>query len=417
MRTTTLPLALLLAAVWLLAGAPSTAQGAASASVTPPRGAPGTTFTVSVSGLTPGEEAGSWLTMPDGRAIDATPYLKADGDGSLSWTWTSPANTPSGVWQAVTRGKKSRAEVVASFIVTGNNPVPTPPPSPARGSVTPASGAPGTTFTFSLEGFRRTEEVAYWPTQPDGTVETSRREPISTDGDGKATLVWQAPAQAQGGAWVMTFEGQTSGYVLQVGFTIAANPAAQASVSPASGPPGTTFTFQAGGFNVIEWIDTWLERPDGSPTHGPMEVRADGDGLASWTWTAPADAPGGAWTMVAQGRDSERIYRIAFSIERDDTPPPPANVTPAQGAPGTTFTFSASGFLYGERVGYWLNLPDGSIQSFGRELRADKEGRVTWSYTAPADAPPGVYVMAARSSQSDGVDNDVSHAIRFVVGP
>jgi hypothetical protein len=417
MRATTVTLALLLAAGWLLAAAPSTALGAASGAVTPPSGAPGATFTVNVSGLTPGEEAGSWLTRPDGRAIDATPYLKADGQGSVSWTWTSPADAQAGVWQAVTRGEKSRAEVVASFIITGDNPAPVAPPSPARGSVSPASGGPGTTFSFSLEGFRRTEKVAYWPTQPDGTVEATRREPISTDGDGRATLAWQAPAQAQSGSWVMTFEGLTSGRVLQIGFAIAASPAAQASVSPASGAPGTTFSFQAGGFNVIERIDTWLERPDGTAQLGPAEVRADGNGLAAWAWTAPADAPGGAWTMVARGQDSDRTYRIGFSIVRGDAPPAAASVTPAEGPPGTAFTFSASGYEYGERVGYWLNLPDGTIQPFNHELRADKEGRVTWSYTAPADAPRGLYVMAARSSQSDDVDNDVSHALRFTVTP
>jgi hypothetical protein len=414
MRATTLTMALLLA-VGLLAGAVPTARAAASGAVTPPSGAPGSTFTVNVSGLNPGEEAGSWLTRPDGRAIDATPYLKADGEGRVSWSWTSPAGAQAGVWQAVTRGEDSRAEVVASFIVTGDNPAPVAPPSPARGSVSPASGGPGTLFTFSLEGFRRTEKVAYWPTQPDGTVETTRREPISTDGDGRATLVWQAPDQAQNGSWVMTFEGLTSGRVLQVGFAIAANPAAQATVSPASGGPGTTFSFQAGGFNVIERIDTWLERPDGTAQIGPVEVRADGNGLAAWTWTAPADAPGGAWTMVARGQDSDRLYRIGFSIVREDAPPAAASVTPEQGPPGATFSFSAGGYEYGERVGYWLNLPDGSILAFNHELRADKDGRVAWSWTAPADAPAGVYVMAARSSQSDSVDNDVSYALRFTI--
>jgi hypothetical protein len=121
--------------------------------------------------------------------------------------------------------------------------------------------------------------------------------------------------------------------------------------------------------------------------------------------------------MVAQGQDSDRLYRIGFSIAREDAPPAAASVTPEQGPPGTSFSFSAAGYEYGERVGYWLNLPDGSIQRFDRELRADKDGRVSWSYTAPAGAPSGTYVMAARSSQSDDVDNDVSHAIRFTVAP
>lgn len=386
-------------------------------SVSPASGAPGTTFTVTANGFTPGERVGSWLVTPAGQSVDSpAPFLIADGKGAVTWRWTSPANAQAGTWQAVSSGRDSRVEVAIPFAVGGANPAPGGPAAPT-GTVNPASGAPGSTFTFTVTGFDRTEKVAYWPTQPDGTVEsTTRRVPVGADGDGRVTLKWQAPERAQGGTWTMTFRGQNSSREARVTFTVAAAAAGTATVSPASGAPGTTFTFRAEGFNVIERLDTWLERPDGVRVAGPTGARADRDGRVEWTWTAPADAIGGQWTMVAQGQDSDRIERIAFTITDGAAPPaPPAGVSPERGPAGTTFTFTAAGFAEGERVGYWLNRPDGTIERFDRELHADKDGRITWTYTVPANAQGGTYLMAARSSQSDAINNDVSVAIQFVV--
>jgi hypothetical protein len=365
-------------------------------------------------GFTPGEQVGSWLVSPGGQSLDATAYMIADGKGAVTWRWTSPASAQTGAWQAVTHGRDSRVEVVLPFTVSGSNPAPITPQT-AAGSVSPSSGAPDSSFTFTLTGFRRTEQVYYWPTQPDGTVETTRREPIKTDGDGRAVLAWKAPERAQNGTWTMTFRGQHSNSEVRVTFSIAATATAQASVSPPSGAPGTTFTFQADGFNVIERLDTWLEQPDGARILGPKDARADGAGHVEWTWTAPADALGGAWTMVAQGQDTGRVERIGFTITDAAPQAPAASVTPERGRVGTTFTFTASGFVSGERVGYWLTRPDGSIESFDRELPVDRDGRITWTYTVPQGAQTGIYIMAARSSQNDDVDNDVSYGIRFTV--
>jgi hypothetical protein len=60
-------------------------------------------------------------------------------------------------------------------------------------------------------------------------------------------------------------------------------------------------------------------------------------------------------------------------------------------------------------------LPDGSVERFDHELFADKNGVVTWSYSVPAGAPSGVYVMAARSSTRAVHGPDVSYDLRFTV--
>lgn len=389
-------------------------QPALVRSVAPASGAPGTTFIVTVGGFTPGEQVGSWLAAPDGTSVDATPYLTADGQGKVTWRWASPAGAQAGAWRAVTKGATSGVEVQLAFTVTGGNAA-TSTTQTAQATVDPTSATPGATLTFTLDGFAKTEQVAYWPTRPDGTVDTARRTPVSADGAGHATLSWQIPADAQAGSWTMTFEGLTSDQVVTVRFVVDSVQQRTARVSPTSGAPGTSFSFTAAGFNVIERLDTWLERPDGSLVAGPTGVRANGDGVAAWTWTAPSDALGGVWIMVAEGQDSGVTYRLPLTVQRSDAPAASATVAPATGAVGTTFTFTASGYEDGERVGYWLTLPDGTLQRFDHELRAGEDGTVTWSYTVPAGAPTGTYVMAARSSQSDGVDNDMSYVLRFNV--
>lgn len=384
--------------------------------VAPPSGQPGATFTVTAGGLTPGEQVGSWLQPPTGRALDATPYLVADAQGFVSWQWSSPASAQSGAWQAVSQGRVSRKLVALTFTVTGAN-APAAVQQRERVTVQPQRAAPGATLVFTLAGYERNEEVGYWPTQPDGVADTSRRKPIIVAGDGRAELHWEVPERAVGGAWVMTFRGRATQREVRVPFeVIDAAPVTPASVDPQLGAPGTSFTFQAYGFRPIERLDTWLERPDGTLQRGPTGARANGDGLVVWRWTAPGDAPGGPWTMVARGQDSERTERIGFTLER--TAPGPtamASVAPERGGYGSTFTFSAAGFRPGERVGYWLNLPDGTIVRFTDELGADDDGRVTWTYVAVPGRPQGRYLLALRSSQSDAIDNDVSHALAFVV--
>jgi hypothetical protein len=390
------------------------ASPAPARSVIPTAGAPGTAFAVTAGGFTPGEKVGSWLVAPSGAALAATPYLVADGQGVVTWRWASPADAQAGVWQAVSAGRESRAQVAIPFTVIGSNP-PLRTPQTAAGSVSPATGAPGATLTFTLAGFQGAEELYYWPAQPDGTPDTTPRTSITADGSGRALLEWEVPQRAQSGTWTMTFRGQYSEQVARVSFAVLAAPTGTGGASPQSGSPGATFTFELVGLNPVERLDTWLELPDGTSALGPQDARADRMGRAVWRWTAPAEALGGQWTMVARGQDTGRTARISFTVVGGGAPEVPASVAPSRGGGGTTFTFTATGFAKRERAGYWLNRPDGTIERFDRELGADGDGRITWTYTVPQDARPGIYVMVLRSSQNGRVGNDVSYALRFTV--
>ncbi len=393
-----------------------TSASAPVRSVAPTSGQPGTTFTFTVGGFGAGEMVGSWLNRPDGGRVDAIPELKADAAGVVTWRWTAPNDAPGGTWNGVTRGRDNGLEVVLPFSISG--PGAAPAPNTPTGSVSPASGPPGTSFTFSATGFAANETVDYWPTTPQGTPDPNSVK-ATADQNGNVTWQWVASERAAPGEWVMTARGASSRRVLEIRFTVQppASSPTPTSVAPTSGGPGTVFRFTAQGFNVIEKLDTWFNTPVGGTAAGPQGVRADGKGMAAWEWTAPADVAGGNWQMVVRGRDTGITYSIPFTIVRD-APPPPANnasVAPTSGGPGTTFSFTANGYENQERVGYWLNTPDGSVIRFDRELTANNRGEVTWEWTAPADAQRGSYTMVARSSQNDRVQNDVTHTITFVV--
>lgn len=89
------------------------------------------------------------------------------------------------------------------------------------------------------------------------------------------------------------------------------------------------------------------------------------------------------------------------------------SVYPSVGAPGARFSFVVAGFSSRERVAVWLNLPDGRISDRGIENldRATRQGRVSWSWTAPAGSATGTYQMVARGVSS-GVEKLVSFEIR-----
>ncbi len=197
-----------------------------------------------------------------------------------------------------------------------------------------------------------------------------------------------------------------------------AGAAPTSTVLPQSGPPGTRFLFFADGFAADEAISIWLNAPDGRVL--AAEDRALGHssaaGGATWTWTAPADAPLGAWQMVGHGRRSGNEQIIPFTIGQatpTNTGGQPFNVVPADGAPGTLFRFFATGFEAREFVYVSVIGPAGALKAPALTVprTADPSGRVDGSWTSPTDAAPGAYQIVIQSDHS-GVTRTIPVSIR-----
>lgn len=386
-------------------------------SVTPASGPPGTVFTFVAGGFIVGEEVGSWLNPPGGGNQDATSYMIADQSGVVTWTWASPGDAAGGTWRMIARGDTSGREVVFNVDITGPD---APPPPGQIQNVTPTNGLPGTHFYFRAEGFTPFESFYYWLIDPNGTPEANS-ERMEATGEGIAEWDWDSPDNAQPGQWIMTVRGGVSRVEYQIPFTINRPDYVppETGVVPSVGGPGTEFTFAATGYNGSEYLSWWLEGPNGTFIDGTIrDVKSNGDGYAKWKWVAPDDIVAGQWRVFAKGVDSFHLQTIDFTIERDTPPPqaPRTGVTPSSGPPGTTFNFFAEGYDEYEVVGYWLNDPDGNVVRVDKEVMANGNGIIEWSWTAPADAKPGQWQMIARSTglgYGGPSKNDIMYIIPF----
>jgi hypothetical protein len=196
------------------------------------------------------------------------------------------------------------------------------------------------------------------------------------------------------------------------------------NVAPPAGWPGTNFSFYATGFDGREKAGYWFNAPDGTIYANRFKyVIHTYQGRADWSWTVPEDAPPGTWSAVVHGVESNTEQVVLFEVlspgdaeEIAETPhggapiaPPgsaPPNpegvaVQPASGIAGTKFEFFATGFERKEKVSFWASDP--AARHYGStdyETRANINGRADWSWRAPGDALPGVWIMVARGLDS-----------------
>jgi hypothetical protein len=96
---------------------------------------------------------------------------------------------------------------------------------------------------------------------------------------------------------------------------------AQTNVQPRSGLAGTRFFFVATGFAPFEPVAVWLNTPDGRAIAAEVDDlnRANAQGRADWSWSAPTTTQPGPWQMVARGQESSVEHVIGFEIRVQDT--------------------------------------------------------------------------------------------------
>jgi len=117
---------------------------------------------------------------------------------------------------------------------------------------------------------------------------------------------------------------------------VAVNP--QVSVSPSSGPRGTTFTTPGRGFTPNSTVTPHIRKPDG--TEYPQGQKpTDGQGSYPHSWTAPADAPPGTYQYWAvDGATKRQSNAASFTISAPAQIPSaqPTRPSPVPTPPPTT---------------------------------------------------------------------------------
>lgn len=338
MRTVTRVLALLIA---MLAGValgvrPVQAQ---DVSVSPDIGPPGTTFRFSTGGFTPNEIVTVTFRTPSGQTIRFTDSagfdirLFADSAGRVTWSYTTARDAESGVYIAEASNIGKRVQRRLGFVVqAGATSQETAPPAPS-GSVLvrPEVGPPGQLFIFRTAGFTPAERVGIWLHSPDGSISTltldiSGRGEFFADRTGALEWAVGTTAATPDGRYVAVAVGTVSGETRIAAFTVdqragqsAPEPTNNASVTPVSGPPGTSFAFTASGFLPLEGVGIWIHRPDGriaTISADGAAVKADVLGVARWSVTVGQNLPDGVYAMVAEGITSTQVRVVRFEVRR-----------------------------------------------------------------------------------------------------
>ena len=231
--------------------------------------------------------------------------------------------------------------------LTAAAPANTPPT--AAFTVSPSSGMPGTTFTYNASSSYDVDGsiVSYQWSFGDGTNSTglTAQHAYASAGTYSVQLL------------VRDDDGATDTATKSVVVTSPANqpPNAVFSVSPSSGTPGTTFTYNASGSYDV----------DGSIVSYQWSF---GDGTSGTGLTAQhAYSSAGTYSVQLLVRDDDGATDTATKSVIVTSPanqPPVAafSVSPSSGSPGTTFTFNASGSYDtdGSIVSYQWSFGDGT---------------------------------------------------------
>ena len=186
----------LLGAALLAPAAPVGAEATLRVSALDPPGR----FEFIAAGFGAHETISTWLTGPSGQVV-AAPERKADDDGEILFTLRLPRYAEPGRWALTAHGLSTDREAVAAFEL--------PPRAPDLAlAVEPAAGPPGTTFTFTGEGFRGDERVSWWLTAPDGAgVDGDVLEASAT---GRVRIELRTAADAPAGPWTLVAYGAES---------------------------------------------------------------------------------------------------------------------------------------------------------------------------------------------------------------
>ncbi len=196
-------------------------------------------------------------------------------------------------------------------------------------------------------------------------------------------------------------------------------PAGQNAVAiPNSGASGTLFHFVATGFQPGENIGVYITLPDRSVFGAPFQTTANDAGVSdsvSYNTRGLGAIPLGFWAITFEGTTSGHKAVAYFEILPGEVTGGTAQANPASGSRTTRFTFTASGFRPGERVGVYITGPDGGVLGAPFQLDADGQGAVEEVYFDAAvfsDIPTGRWAISF-----EGLSSGVKAIAYFEITP
>jgi hypothetical protein len=262
----------------------------------------GSSITASGSGFAVSSALSFFL---DGTAFSSTAHTDATGNFS-----NAAIVIPSiaGGAHTLTATDSVGNSLSATFTVTGTT------------TVAPTSGAIDSTVTVTGQGFQASSpiQISY-----DGGAVTTVPASVTSDANGQFSASLKVPAGASGTHVIKITDGANT---TSTNFTSIST----ATVSPTSGPVGTTVTAKGSGFKANGTV---------SINYNNVQigtVTASGLGNFSTNINIPAAGTGSHPLVLS---DSSNTQSFTFSVTPTANP-----MTPTTGPIGTSVTFSGSGF-------------------------------------------------------------------------
>jgi hypothetical protein len=321
------------------------------------------------------------LVTAKGFAANETVTFRWDSGAGLKTASANPSGTVSTSFAVpeAARGEHSVEAIGGTSAATSGATITVVPSM----SVSPTSGAVGSTTSIALRGYGAGEAVAI--TWYDGAAPSVLVPGVTTSQVGSATVNFTVP-DAVGGDHRIDGIG-TTGSSTSTNFRI--RPAL--SLTPTSGTVGSLIDVVLTGFAAGETITVqWFETSTTASTIAT--VTASGSGSVAATLTVPESA--GAthkvlFTGSVSGASVYQYYSVNASL----------SLAPVSGPVGATVTVAMTGYRSGETIKVaWFNTSSRSIPI--ASTVANSTGAATVSFTVPGDATSGGHKVEATGQSS-----------------
>jgi hypothetical protein len=287
-----------LGTVLALSGPSALTVAAAGISLNPNSGAVGTQTTVSGSGFNVNATVSIFFNS-NGNGNGNGNFLgsqSSDGSGNLPGVSVTIPNVTGGNYQIVATDGVNRASTGFSV--------------PSSLTLSPTSGATGSGVTVTGTGFFENESIIIGWDQPGNQLPPTN---LTANGNGGFSTNVNVPSGASNGNHTVFATGVSSRFALNATFNVNGTNnvgGANLTLSPGSGPVGTTTTVSLNGtgFNASEQVNLAV---DGG---GVSSVTSDGNGNFSTTVQMSSSLGVGAHTISATGASSGHSASVTFFV-------------------------------------------------------------------------------------------------------
>ena len=253
---------------------------------------------------------------------------------------------------------------------TPHTPIPTNTPTPTplpEAFISPRSGSVGSTIRVSGSNFGPSERVRIRFEGEEFGVTANRTGSFNTD--------IEVPGLPAGTYQVEIGDADRFTFKITSSF----------SVTPISGPPGTSVTVRASGFNPGSSVDIMLDNDI------LITANADNRGRVLATVDIPSSISGGSKSIAASGSSSgdQTTFKVTATL----------SVVPLQASSGDTVSVIGTGFKSGES-GILVTYKGKTVLS---GISADSQGGWSETFEVPP-LPAGSHTVKASSSSTSAGD-------------